>query len=308
MPLRRFLATFISTNSGGQPQESISDQNPYPAIFPGHADIHPKTEEIIDWNKIAIKSTYIIFITGRRGSTLLSTLIHDTRLAGSPHEFLIPAAASRLNESVQAQSVTTYLECLALSRSFGGFFGFEIDWFQLRFFTQLVDIDKLFPSDNTKFFYMTHRDIVSQAWSFATAKKTGLWHKETREPGTDANRKPPVLCDDDIWSEIFLILEAEKQLEHFFQAHNIRPMRFDYEGLISDKRAVVGGVLQHIGCDIPSIVTKTEQLVERVERVGNICFEQFLSFQRKYADLLLEVDSMRGSDWLPIKQPLMKLS
>lgn len=307
MPLRRFLAALVSRNSDGQSQELIDDPNPYSAIFPGHADIQPKTVETIEWHKLAIKSTYIIFITDRCGSTLLSSLISDTRLAGSPHEFLNPAAASRLNESVQAQTVTNYLERLALSRSFGGFFGFQIDWFQLRLFAQLVDFNRLFPSANTKFFYMTRRDIVSQAWSFATAKKTGLWHKETREPGTDANRKPPVLCDDDIWSEIFLILEAEKQMEHFFQAHDIRPIRFDYEGLISDKRAVVGGVLQHIGCDIQSIVAKTEQLVERIERVGNTDFEQFLSFQRNYADLLLEVDSIRGSDWLPIKQRLMKL-
>ncbi|MFN9242353.1 MAG: Stf0 family sulfotransferase [Cyanobacteriota bacterium] len=305
MPLRRFLKKIIPNNPDGQLQKYTDHPNPYLRIFPGHIDAGSQLRESIDWKGLAIKSPYIIFITGRCGSTLLTTLISETRLAGSPQEFLNFDAASRLNDSIKAQTVTAYLHHLASSKSFGGFFGFEIDWTQLRFFAPLVDFDKLFPSDTTKSLYMTRRDIVSQAWSFATAKKTGLWHKKTSELWTDAHRQLPVLCDDDIWSEIFLILDAEKQLEYFFQAHDIHPMRFDYEGLISDKRAVVGEVLLHIGCDIPSIVAKTSQPAERLEKLGNINYENFLAFKRKYADLLLEVDNLRGSDWSSIKRSLI---
>ncbi|MFN9058271.1 MAG: hypothetical protein ACK5W5_15020, partial [Cyanobacteriota bacterium] len=72
MPLRRFLKKIIPNNPDGQLQKYTDHPNPYLRIFPGHIDARSQPRESIDWKGLAIKSPYIIFITGRCGSTLLT--------------------------------------------------------------------------------------------------------------------------------------------------------------------------------------------------------------------------------------------
>ena len=162
----------------------------------------------------------------------------------------------------------------------------------------------MFPNDKTTFFYMTRRDIVAQASSYATAKATGVWHHFSNKPRSAATSQGSVLTDESIWREIILLLEAEMQMEGFFTRRAIDPIRIDYEMLIASRRDVLATVLLNIGCDVESIIATASQIVDRTDKMPGDYFAQLLAFRRRYAGLLADVQRARGSNYNAVRQSL----
>jgi hypothetical protein len=69
-------------------QRCSKEENPFLALFADGQPIGAPCNTAFDWNGSTINSSYIIFITGRCGSTLLTHLIKSTQLAGDPDEYL----------------------------------------------------------------------------------------------------------------------------------------------------------------------------------------------------------------------------
>lgn len=282
---------------------TIRRENPYLSLFldsQATAETRPKT---FNWDHYGIRSPYVIFITGRCGSTLLTHLIRDTHLAGDPNEHF---NINRVKNFAPI-SLTAYLEDVIRQTSSNGFFGVEIDWIHLGLLDPILDFTGTFPPEKTRFFYMTRRDIVSQAWSFASAKSTGIWQNYIATTNSEVSSPTTLsLNDNNIWHEIMLILEAEMRFEQFFKRNRIKPTRIDYEMLITSKRNVLGLVLEKIGCDIESIAAQTEQIVDKILKIPRDQFVSILTFRKKYADLLSTVERVRGSNYDLIQSRLRK--
>ena len=282
---------------------TIRRENPYLSLFLDSQATAETCKKTFNWDQYGIRSPYVIFITGRCGSTLLTGLIKDTHLAGDPNEHFNIASV----KNFLPISLTAYLEHMIRQTSSNGFFGVEIDWIHLGLLDPILDFAGTFPPEKTIFFYMTRRDIVAQAWSFASAKATGIWQNYLAT--TDSQVSPPStlsLDDNSIWHEIMLILEAEMRFEQFFKRNRIKPTRIDYEMLITSKRDVLGLVLQKIGCDIESIAAKTDEIKDQTLKIPRDQFVSILTFRKKYADLLSTVESVRGSNYDFIQSRLRK--
>jgi LPS sulfotransferase NodH len=257
-----------------------------------------------DWSDYSISTPYVIFITGRCGSTLLSNLIKDTQLAGAPEEYFNVDNISRLNISYQAKSFLSYLRSIVESSKCRGRFGSEIDWWQLRQLDRVFSFQGIFPPAKTKFFYMTRRDIVAQAYSFAAAKSTGIWHHYSGTPTIEVGKPSPSLTDQRIWGEILLLLESEMQMERFFTQKAIKPIRLDYEMLMTSRMNVLALVLLNLGCDVDSIIRQADSIVDRTLKNPRDNFAQILAFRAKYSDLLTAVENARGCSYAAIRWQL----
>lgn len=283
--------------------ETRKNPNPLLAEFQDSSDLGLSLTDF-DWQMHGVHIPYVVFITGRCGSTLLSNMIKDTQLAGVPDEYFNEGFIASYNKKFAAATFEAYFSATVDGFSSNWRFGFEIDWYRLRHFEKIVDFANIFPSNRSIFFYMTRRDILAQAWSYATAKATGVWHQFADSPDASAPQTQPILDDESVWREIILLLEAEMQMESFFHRYSISPIRTDYEMLISNKRSVLGLVLSNIGCSVESIVENTGHVTDRTSKMPNDNFAEMLSFQRKYAGLLADVQKARGSNYDVIRQKL----
>lgn len=217
-------------------------------LFPGTPPGAPPMQEF-DWARSGVALPYMIFITGRCGSTLLTRLVAESGLAGNPDEFFNEERIVDLARELQTTDFPAYFRAVVRHTVTNRRFGFEIDPFRFQQLRELVSIPDIFPSRRTAFFWMTRRDIVSQAWSFAKAKKTGLWHRfadgsEKRLHDSEGE----TIDDTEWWREIILLLTGERLMEDYFAAARIVPYRLDYEMLVTDRRRTVVSVLQALSC------------------------------------------------------------
>jgi LPS sulfotransferase NodH len=214
------------------------------------ADALPMRE--FDWARSGVALPYVIFITGRCGSTLLTHLLAESGLCGNPDEFFNEERMIDLARELEATDFPAYFRAVVRHTVTNRRFGFEIDPYRFEQLRELISFPDIFLPRQTVFFWMTRRDIVSQAWSYAKAKQTGLWHRfadgsEKRLPAIEP-APGDVISDAVWWREIIVMLKGERIIEDFFTASRITPYRLDYEMLVTDRLRTVVSVLQALSC------------------------------------------------------------
>lgn len=223
-------------------------------LFPGTPPGAPPLREF-DWARSGVALPYVIFITGRCGSTLLTHLIAETGLAGRPDEYFNEEGIVDLAREWRVTNFSAYFRAVVRHTVTNRRFGFEIDPFRFQQLCELISFRDIFPARRTVFFWMTRRDIVSQGWSYAKAKKTGLWHRYA--DGSEKRLHPPegeMIDDAEWWREIILTLTGERIMEDYFAAARIAPYRLDYEMLVTDRQRTVISVLQALSCGPDEII------------------------------------------------------
>jgi LPS sulfotransferase NodH len=212
-----------------------------------------------DWARSGVALPYVIFITGRCGSTLLTHLLAATGLCGNPDEFFNEERIVDLARELGTTNFPAYFRAVVRRTVTNRRFGFEIDPYRFEQLRELVSFPEVFAPPHTVFFWMTRRDIVSQAWSFAKAKQTGLWHRfadgsEKRLQTLDPD-EGGTISDTVWWREIIVMLRGERIIEDFFAAAGVTPYRLDYEMLVTDRFRTVATVLQALSCG-PDEITR----------------------------------------------------
>ena len=220
-----------------------------------------------DWARSGVALAYVIFITGRCGSTLLTHLLAESGLCGNPDEFFNEERIVELAKEWETTDFPSYFRAVVRHSVSNRRFGFEIDPFRFEQLRELISFPELFAPRRTVFFWMPRRDIVGQGWSYAKAKKTGLWHrfadgseKRLHEPQGEA------IDDTEWWREIILMLMAERIMEDHFAAARITPYRLDYEMLVTDRQRTVVSVLQALSCGPDEIAHNLGPQTEHTER------------------------------------------
>jgi trehalose 2-sulfotransferase len=222
-----------------------------------------------DWAQSGVGLPYVIFITGRCGSTLLTQLLAKSGLCGNPDEFFNEERVVDLAKELGATDFPGYFHAVVAHNAGNHRFGFEIDPFRFQQLRELIAFTDIFPPSGCVFFWMTRRDIVSQAWSYAKAKKTGLWHRfadgsEKRGPASDV--AGATIDDTEWWREIILVLIAERLMEDYFATAGITPYRLDYEMLVTDQQRTVVSVLQALSCGPEEIAQNLGPRADHTER------------------------------------------
>jgi len=210
--------------------------------FPAHWKPMDRADAArLDWRAEGIDLPYVILITGRCGSTHLASMLAASGACGQPMEYFNEMYVPDLEEAARAHSIGEYIVHLARSRSSNGRFGMKIDhwrWERLRTF---VDVDALFPRGRSAFFLMTRENIVAQAYSFATARATGIWHDHAEAPASSERSYLP--SDAELLRELTLIALGESGLLRYLEESRRPAMRLTYEALMRDTE----GVLRQVG-------------------------------------------------------------
>jgi LPS sulfotransferase NodH len=251
-----------------------------------------------DWARSGVALPYVIFITGRCGSTLLTHLLAESGLCGNPDELFNEERVVELAKEWQVSDFPSYFQAAVRYTVTNRRFGFEIDPLRFEQLRDLVSFPDIFPPRRAVFFWMTRRDIVGQGWSFAKAKKTGLWHRYvdgserwmTPIDPTDGDR----ISDTAWWREIILVLTGERIAEEFFAAARITPYRLDYEMLVADRSRTVVSVLQALSCGPDEIARHLGPPVDRTERNRYDDWDRaMIDFCDRYRNELRYVDRHR---------------
>lgn len=220
----------------------------------------------VDWRALGVEHKYIIFLTGRCGSTWLTHLLADTGFLGKPDEFFNEEYIPFFSEKHSVSTLRNYLSAIIAQFKGPSHFGFEIDPIRYSSLAKVTNFSEIFLKSQSTTFFMTRTDILSQAYSFAAAKKTGQWHVFSN----DASAKKPAdedVTDRSLWVELFLILEQEFYMKEEFKRLNIKPIPITYEELLTDKFSVITTIMTALGVKsadiqdyLPKIKDKTRQM------------------------------------------------
>jgi LPS sulfotransferase NodH len=237
-------------------------------IFEDSAEllVHPLRAGDVNWHALGVEHRYIIFMTGRCGSTWLTHLLADSGLCGQPEELFNEDVARYYMQKNQLATLRQYLPHAIRCYSHNRRFGLEINPLRFNYIGNLIRFNECFLGNATVCFWMTRRDCLSQAYSFVSAKRTGRWHVMSNAVKLVDNVEEAV-TDQALWREIFLILEQEAYMMGAFSRLGIAPIPLTYEELVTDKYSVVMGVMAALGIEwtataayLPKIHDKTSQL------------------------------------------------
>ncbi|MGA8402837.1 MAG: Stf0 family sulfotransferase [Stellaceae bacterium] len=275
-------------------------------LFPGtpHGALPLKE---FNWARSGVALPYVIFITGRCGSTLLTHLIAESGLAGNPDEYFNEERIAGLAAELRTTDFPAYFRAVVRHTVTNRRFGFEIDPFRFQQLRELISFSDVFPPRRTVFFWMTRRDVVGQGWSYAKAKKTGLWHRFA--DGSEKRLHEPLgetIDDGEWWREIILVLTGERIVEDYFAASHITPYRLDYEMLVTDPRRTVVGVLQALSCGPDEIIRHLGPPAEHTQRNRyDDWYEAMVVFCDRYRNELHYIERHRNDvDVTALRQEL----
>lgn len=189
--------------------------------------------------------SYVVFMTGRCGSTLLTSVMRDLN-AGNPEEFFNEEYIAYWLSRNPGANLSDYISAIRELGSRGGLFGCEIDPLRL---SRLIKWSAVGETDllhsGAGYIWLTREDIVAQAISYATAKRSGVWHNFGGPPKRDIEM--PAISHDDIWSEILSIYHSEWWMQNMFLRNSVVPLRLTYEQLICERATAVGRVFSEVG-------------------------------------------------------------
>jgi LPS sulfotransferase NodH len=153
---------------------------------------------------------------------------------------------ARFRDAWNAHDRAAYLSAL-LDRKTGpnGIFGFKAQFFQLAEAFPDWQVEAAFPS--LRYVYITRRDRLRQAISWARAVQTGWWASDHEAP----EHVPVVYDRAQIDRLIDGIAERARRWEELFERIGSKPLRTTYEDLVAAPQATVRTVLRHIGADVP---------------------------------------------------------
>jgi len=225
--------------------------------------------------------TIVIASSQRSGSSLLAEAFSATGRAGTPQEYfsdsIIAEAADNLgfprftpaerlrrqakrvtlrvewrkSLQIDPHSLGGYLTYLyAHSTSPNGVFSVKVHW---NHFAELRErglrVEEL--PQPISWVYISRRDLIAQAVSFARANRTGEWNTKRV---LHRYRPPSLDYDDDAVLRAYRDLaEAAAQWPRFFERAGITPISVVYEDLDSEYESTVRRVFDALGIDVDGI-------------------------------------------------------
>jgi len=203
-------------------------------------------------------SAYLVCAVPRSGSSLLCELLFGTGQAGAPAEYFDQALMDRFRDRWGVASFEEYMtRLLETKTSPNGVFGVKAHFFQLAEAFPEGGLDSALPE--LQFVYITRRDHLRQAISWARALQTHRWASdhEVAEEGQEVFRRAQI---DRLMAGI---AERERRWEAFFTGSEVAPLRVVYEDLVAAPGGTVAAVLRHVGIPAPEHFAVAEPTLRR---------------------------------------------
>jgi len=215
--------------------------------------LHHKYDHVFDPGGPPTVS-YLVCSLPRSGSSLLCELLCTTGVAGAPTEFFDPG---QMHEFARVWATSGFDEflgrLLVLKTSPNGVFGVKAHFPQLDEAFGEREPTRLLP--DLRCVYITRRDHVRQAVSYARAVQSGRWASTHEARSKERYRRRLI-------EQLLVRIEHEERAwEAWFADRDIHPLRLDYETLVADPLAGVGAVLELVGVsgDAPVVQPPTLQ-------------------------------------------------
>lgn len=198
----------------------------------------------------------VVCSSPRSGSSLLCEYLCLSGRAGAPTEFFDDEQMARFAALWGTRGLDEYVAALlARKTSPNGVFATKLHFGQFTAVLAQRRLEELFPG--VQYVWMTRRDRVRQALSFARALQTQQWasmHKVQAPATYDRALVERMLArvaqEDDGWRA-------------WFERHGITPLRVEYEELVEAPRRVLERVLATVGEDARELERLPEPTLQR---------------------------------------------
>lgn len=216
-------------------------------------------------------SSYVICGTPRSGSTLLCSMLTETRVAGRPHSYFRQQDIAEWAQEWGVEpargpdDVQFDKDYVAAMRRIGtdetGIFGLRLMWVSVPEASRRLDniaggkadvtarLEETFGP--TLYIHLSRLDKVAQAVSLIRAQQSGLWHRNSDGTVLEGEEKPrPIAYDGDQIGQIVRELEEDDACwADFFKSRAIEPLRLTYETMSADPQLALSKALSALGRD-----------------------------------------------------------
>jgi trehalose 2-sulfotransferase len=240
---------------------------------------------VTDGNQTRVTRLLAIASVERTGSTLLCSILRQTRAAGTPIEYLNiqtdnfarfrsrtgvpklklhlrPLGALRTRAGRRfawrdidwftKSSWLAYLSAIAEQRATdNGVFGIKMHWNQYERHMLEVGVDVGFWSVPVSWVRITREDEIRQAISFVRADQTESWNSSMMV------MRDPVYDADAIEAALGRIQRENDAWETYFNENGITPMHITYEQLTQDTDSTIRSIMNHIGSPVEFVPAPT---------------------------------------------------
>lgn len=212
---------------------------------------------------------YVLCSNPRSGSTLLCTMLAQSRVAGRPDSFFRQqslqewsdnwglcapvdvtnkAFSARYYEAMRREG-RNETEVLGL-RLMGPDLSFACAWLRSQHPSLANDVDRFNAAFGPiRFVYLKRLDKLAEAVSLQRAEQTGLWHQNADgSPYEQISPSAPSGFDaESLRAQMAELCALDEAWEVWFRTQNITPLRLTYEELAEDPQATLAQVLEYIG-------------------------------------------------------------
>ena len=202
---------------------------------------------------------YLVFFTGRSGSTYLMDLLYHSGVAGqlkAEESEPFCAQASGFLEllktrGVASDSLLEHVHWLIQNhRSTNGVVGFKVAYLQVIELLESGLFDLLFSTFPK--IYLHRRNLLDQAVSYYLADKTNYWHTFTPLEQANPSRLSEVPYDGEgIYRWIATLYREELGLKSYFAETKTCPLEIEYGDLKQDPTGIVKQILGFLRVPVP---------------------------------------------------------
>jgi trehalose 2-sulfotransferase len=212
--------------------------------------------------------SYLICCVPRTGSWLLSETLQSIGIAGRPREYFDPATRHRylrLWGMPADASFTDFFDRVKTEATTpNGVFGAKIHWYQFEDLQKHLALARgpVIPErgllqtvlPDLRYVFLTRRDKVRHAISYARASETKLWWEidPFMGPTRCVLAKTPRFDVARFDRLRHKILDHERRWRQYFRQHGISPLTVEYEDVARDHAGETRRVLDYLQIPVPT--------------------------------------------------------
>jgi LPS sulfotransferase NodH len=227
------------------------------------AQPHRALDPVLDYPKTEVVQAYLILSSPRSGSTMLSTALASSKIAGRPLEYLNPTSLAAAGVGQDIAKLIGYLEDVRNRRTTpNGVFGMKLHFNQFaNLFVRQGQVNELGVGFLKTFnkVILTHRhDKVLQAISLMHANRSKLWNsKDAGHAGSVSSqfREEDV---DTITACLAKLVNEEASWRLLMAQLKLNCIDISYEDLCANQDACIGRAFVHLGLSTPPSGTRVQ--------------------------------------------------
>ncbi len=225
---------------------------------------------------------YLICSSERSGSTLLTDLLDQTKLAGRPLEYFNPVyieAYCRNNKVTEMLRHNYWLDLQKMRTTQNGIFGAKAHLPQILQWLGEDNIQAIgsFLAGFDHLLFIKRRDKLGQAISFYRAVITGHWSSQHSKLDTNPVETPRFDALR-IASALEHVLAAELNWRRVFAQLQMNPIEIDYENLVSNPNEIINRILAGMGVSGRQIESPKSNIRRQRDTLNDELRQRFLSY------------------------------